>query len=468
MRDGVERPKAYLTGMLWVDLNNLSQQTLEALMASYTYPHPKEPDIKFTTLVFLDNGRVGIPSGDLDKAFSIIGHNFYVQDTTVLEPVKRPISLTGLTLRDYQETSLQEASEHLGDSSVIDKRSFNLSGEPSSGKSILLAGLLAELNVKTLIIAHLSMLTTQLFEEIKFATNADVKILTKGDDELADVNIATSQFISKNPDLWYKIKKHIGLIVVDEAESIASETTMRILQRAHARYRIAITATFTRSVDGRTKALTDMIGHKVVRLVNDKLLKPSVVVVYCDERFRAPTNKNRYKLALNKFFRDNESIDQKIEQIVTSSLAKDRQVLIATDSIEMQERYAQRLERLGIVCGIMNSKTKTSDRKEILEKYDSGDVKVLLGMGVLNAGLSIPKISTIVRVSTPSSIEKLEQLVGRGRRSFEGKEGFWFIDLVFTGFEHQANNRKKFYRAKKIEESWKVVYKEWREFEALI
>jgi superfamily II DNA or RNA helicase len=343
---------------------------------------------------------------------------------------------------------------------------FNLSGEPGSGKSVLLSAILAELNTKTLIIAHLSMLTTQLLAEIKAFTNADVKILSAKDSKLADINIATSQFISRHPEIWYKVKKNIGLIAVDEAETIGSETTIRILQRAHAKYRIAVTATFTRSVDGRTPALKDMIGDKVITLVNPKLIKPTIIRVFCRETFKAPLNKNFYKRALASFFtRNRASIEEKIETITSASLKKGRQVLIATDVQDMQNNLAAFFEQQGVTCGIMNSNTKASDRTRILEEYDKGNIKVLLGFGVLNAGLSIPKISTIIRVSTPGNVEKLEQLIGRSRRMYDGKDGAWFIDLTFEGFNSQNRKRYSFYNRKVLEENWEFKSISWENFQ---
>ena len=334
----------------------------------------------------------------------------------------------------------------------------------NSGKSVMVSAIIAKIGVKTLIIAHLSMLTTQLKQEIEQFTDADVKVLDADNLELGDVNIATSQFISNRPELWYQIKKHIGLIVVDEAESIASETTLRILQRAHARYRIAITATFTRSVDGRTPALTDMIGHKVITLVNKDLLKPTIISVQCDEYFSKPRNKNLYKKALVNFFRTNSSITQKVVDITVASLKKGRQVLIASDLKEFQEEYAEELEELGYKVGVMNGSTKKERRNEILSLYNDGKIDVLVGFGVLNAGLSIPRISTIIRVSTPGNLEKLEQLIGRGRRDFDGKEGLWFIDLMFTGFRYANESRRIFYRRMVREKDWKFSSIPWDKF----
>ena len=454
--------KAIKTGMLWIDNKDLDDRLFDNIIHSYTYRHPMEQDDTFSTYVLLKD-RIGIPAGDADKVKRIfVDNELTIEDKSVAPVCSNDIHLTGLTLRPYQEEALSETLDYFNDGGTT----FNLSGNPGSGKSILISAILSKLNVKTLIIAHLSMLTTQLYNEISTFTDADVKILNADDTELGDVNIATSQFISKHPEIWYKIKKDIGLIIVDEAETIGSLTTLRILQRAHAKYRIAVTATFTRSIDGRTPALIDMIGTKVITLVNDKLLKPTIICVNCDEYFSAPTNKLWYKRALMSFYKKNaDSIHYKVITIARASLEKGRQVLIAADVAILQEGIAEELEGLGIPCGIMNKDTKKAQRDQILLDYSAGKIKVLLGFGVLNAGLSIPKITTIIRVATPGNTEKLEQLIGRGRRDFEGKEGMWLFDLMFSGFRYQNSKRLSMYRKKVEEDGWTLSQTSWSNLE---
>lgn len=98
-----------------------------------------------------------------------------------------------------------------------------------------------------------------------------------------------------------------------------------------------------------------------------------------------------------------------------------------------------------------------------MKDFDSGCIKVLLGFGTLNAGLSIPKISTIIRLSTPSSDEKLEQLIGRARRDYDGKDGAFVIDLMFYGFGNQK--RLAMYKRKRRQDDWKLHETTWDEFE---
>lgn len=207
----------------------------------------------------------------------------------------------------------------------------------------MLANILAKLGVKTLIIAHLSALTKQLANEMHDVLGVKPQILTKDATKLEDINVATSQLISKNPDLWYLIKKGIGCIVIDEAESLASTSTLRIVQRAHAKYHIYISATFSRSVDHRTEALKDFAGKAVFTLKNPALLKPQVIAVQCNETFQQPYNKNQYARAKGNFFQKS-SIHQKVLKVTQASLKKGRQVLIACDIQSVQVYLAEQLE----------------------------------------------------------------------------------------------------------------------------
>lgn len=362
-------------------------------------------------------------------------------------------------LSEYKTTDGYKYCFTVPSSYFLARRNGKIFPTGNSGKSFMLAALLAKIQIKVLIIAHLSSLIEQLKNEIESATGMTVTVLNAKNKTIGDINVATSQFISQNADVWYQLKHGIGMIVVDEAETAGSKSTLRILQRSYAKYRILISATYSRSVDKRTSALRDVSGHKTIELKATGLLNPTVIQVHCPERFNNPPNKNLYQRAKGVFF-SNENIDEKVILVTESSLKKDRQVLIAVDIIEVQNRLKNKLEQLGYKCGIMNGETKAKDRTEMLDAYDKGDVQVLLGQAVLNAGLSVPKISTIIKVSIPSSEEKLEQLIGRARRTFDGKQGAWFIDLQFSGFKAQDT----FYNRKAKQENWKFVKTSWDKF----
>jgi len=436
-----------LTGLLWFKLQDLTNSTIQRVVSNYSYPHPYDDLNIFETFVKLDD-KIGIPYGNSSKALENV-NGCEIIDRRISPSFTTPAEVIDLELRKYQQETLNAIFTYIKNGGV----SFNLAGKPGSGKSVLLAALLVRLNIKVLVIAHMSLLTTQLEKEFKANTSADVRVLSSNNLELGDINIATSQFISKRPELWYKIKNEIGVLAVDEAESLASLTTLRIFQRAHAKYRIAVTATFTRSVDKRTEALKDIIGDEVFILDNPELLVPNIYMLKCPERY--PPFVSTFMSARQKasFFRK-ESIMNKVKELITYSLAKNRQVLVAVDIQEFQEQLAKELPRVGI----LNSTTKKRDRTLVLEAFDAGELDILAAGMVVNAGLSIPKITTIIRVSFPSSPEKNTQLVGRALRDFKGKDGAFIYDLVFAG--RNPSKRVKAFR----DNGYKVKISTYKEF----
>ncbi len=413
--------KIIQTGLLWITLKDLTEGTIENIKNIYSYPHPYEEGVIFETYMLLKD-RIGIPFGNLPKANSFL-HGFTIEDRRIAPPLDKPFTFN-LKLREYQEVTQKNILQYLEAGGTA----FNLSGKPGSGKSVMLASLIAKLNVKTLIIAHMSMLTTQLAQEFSDNTNADVQVLSASSKELKDVNIATSQFISKNPTIWKQIKENIGCIVVDEAESLASLTTLRIFQRAHARYHFALSATFTRSVDHRTNALQDIIGNKVFTLENKHLLVPKVTMVKCPEVYPPFINKMLSVRQKQAFYRK-ESIMTMVMKLVAQELFKGRQILVACDIQAFQNALSLNVEGVGVLASGVSKKR----RAQILKDFHDGELKVLCAGMVVNAGLSIPKITTIIRVSFPSSPEKNVQLIGRALRDFDGKQGAFIYDLVFKG-----------------------------------
>ena len=433
--------KVVHTGMLWFPI---SKETLD-LKSHYTYVHPKDPDQNFETFVELPHKQlIGLPAGDITKIRKL-APPFTIEDRRVATPVDKPFEFT-LGLRDYQETTQSEIFQFIEQGGTT----FNLSGAVASGKSITLASILAKLGVKTLILANLSMLTEQLFKEFQDNTTADVTLLNAQNMDLADINIATSQFISRHPELWYQIKKHIGCIVVDEAHGIMSKSMMRIIQRAYAKYHIFVSATFSRSVDGRTQGLLDFAGPTKFELVNAKNLIPNIYMVRCSEQFPHIVNKREYARAKKRFYRQT-SIDDKVILITNASLKKNRQVLIAVDVIFLQERLQAAIPHSEII----NSKTKKADRGAILQRFASGETTTLIAANTVNAGLSVPQISTIIRVSFKSSPEANTQLVGRAVRMFPEKTGAYIFDLVFAGLS-------SFKRLRAYEENgWNIYNTSW-------
>ena len=117
--------RTILTGLLWTQLEDLKEEEQVAIKHAYTYVHPFEESQVFETFIE-HNGKLGIPFGNQTKALELLPKGIQIDDQRVYDKLPTKISLTGLTLRDYQEASLEECKEFINGGGTT----FNLSGLP--------------------------------------------------------------------------------------------------------------------------------------------------------------------------------------------------------------------------------------------------------------------------------------------------------------------------------------------------
>jgi len=119
-------------------------------------------------------------------------------------------------------------------------------------------------------------------------------------------------------------------------------------------------------------------------------------------------------------------------------------VLMLIHSIEHGQQLQERIPGSELVF----SKIGTKKRRERIEAFRSGSLKVLIASSLADEGLDCPRASRLVLVCGGRSAAKLEQRAGRVLRPFEGKQGGVVIDFLDVGarFAHaQANARMRVY-----------------------
>jgi superfamily II DNA or RNA helicase len=84
----------------------------------------------------------------------------------------------------------------------------------------------------------------------------------------------------------------------------------------------------------------------------------------------------------------------------------------------------------GIRSEHIDGKTDKSERKEILKKFESGEIKVLTSVDLVTTGLDIPAIECITFLRPTQSTSLAIQMMGRGLRPHPGKEHIIYLDHV--------------------------------------
>jgi DNA repair protein RadD len=142
------------------------------------------------------------------------------------------------------------------------------------------------------------------------------------------------------------------------------------------------------------------------------------------------------KLQVNSTYSDytDESVRRAFEQInfcdkltniIERLLIKQRTVLVFTRFVQEAEYCAK---KIGRKAALVYSGMKKAERERILAHFKSGEISVVLNVGILTTGFDMPSLDTVVLGRPTMSLSLYYQMVGRAIRPYPNKVG-WIVDL---------------------------------------
>ena len=344
--------------------------------------------------------------------------------------------ISGFKLRDYQEKAVNEAIPLLREFYNV-----RLEAKTGSGKSFMLPAVVKELNQRTLILLDKKSLVEQMDKEFSNNTDRKPNILSAKNKEIKDVNITTFQFLHQNPELLEELADEIGLVVIDELQISSARTYRDILGKLRAKYCYSMSATHKRA-DGLTPILFDLLGNRLVKV----------------ETASAKAKIHLYKVKGNPQWEGNVFSQAFTNTITTPKFAEivvnfikqlrgdGRTIMFYMNNKYAMQYYSVMLEELGLKTGIISSDTKKDLRALYLEQIENGEIDVLIAGKIVEKGISIYKLDTIVNLATHNEVSA-EQLIGRLLRLHPDKQEPLFIDFLFGGYlRNNSKNKVKIYK----------------------
>lgn len=109
-------------------------------------------------------------------------------------------------------------------------------------------------------------------------------------------------------------------------------------------------------------------------------------------------------------------------------LAGDRQGFCFGANVAHSMHLAERFSACGIVAEHLDGKTPLEERKAIQRRFREGITQVICNCDVYTYGVDIPQVSAIVLAKPTKSLAKYLQMLGRGLRTYPGKEDCLILD----------------------------------------
>jgi ATP-dependent DNA helicase RecG len=358
------------------------------------------------------------------KAFSLMSQKY---DHKIIELIENlPFSLT---------TSQKQAWEEIKDD-LKEKTPMNrlLEGDVGTGKTVvaIISAYLTYLNgFCTLYMAPTEILAKQHYETFK-------KILKPFNVELNLLTSGTKTEISKTPHITIgthallfkeKIAK-VGLIIIDEQHRFGVEqrTKLTIINEDRCSPHLL---TMTATPIPRTLALT-VYGDLQISKIEP-----------IPEKEKRVTTKIVPEKAREKAF---QWIKQSGEQTFIVCPFIEESEHEDFENVKAAKAEYQKLKK-GIFkdlrLGLLHGRMKSQEKREVVEKFESGEIQVLISTPVIEVGIDIPDAAIIVIESAEryglASLHQLRGRVGRGE-----KPGTCFVFM-------SNNSRDSFHRLKYLE-----------------
>ncbi len=322
------------------------------------------------------------------------------------------------------------------------------------GKTFIALKAIATVKVNTLVLVITEELLEQWHERIARYLGIRAGRLGGGYDEIREVTIATYASAYKRRDELYD---KFDLVIFDEAHHVPAETFKDVALRLRAPYRMALSATPTRS-DGNEHLIFITVGPIVFQARYEDMIDEGLVVpvrhyrIYVD---LTPEEKSLYENAktIHKgnaiVLRNIASMARKkldiARKIVRKEVEAGGKILVFTQFIKQAEEVYEELKReLGSCVVLITSKSR--DRDLALSAFARGVYRIIVTTTVLDEGVDVPDADVAVILSGTGSKRQMVQRVGRVVRASEGKKEARVYEVIARGTIEEVLSEERHFR----------------------
>jgi len=364
-----------------------------------------------------------------------------------------------MILRDYQEDCIKAIEERF---KTHDNQFVQL--PTGAGKTVIFMEFIKRNNIKNaLIICPTSDLVDQIQEASKgFFHESEVygKIGRGYPDPIFTSHmIVTAALLNFEKARDYFLLRNFDLIVIDECHHAPSNTYTNFLEFFRENGKqfklLGVTATPDR-LD--KKSLLNVFEVCTYQISTTALISKGML---CDvEAYRIHTH---HTLSSHHSDKNSDYRPIDLRQLDTASRNRlivktyldncvGKKTLIFCLSINHCDTIRDDLAKIGVKAASIHGKLSTSTRQDILDRFKNGEIDCLTNCQILTEGFDEPSIEALIIARPTKSRALYCQMVGRGLRTYPGKEICFLYELTdnahklctflvhaFESFEPTAN-----------------------------
>jgi superfamily II DNA or RNA helicase len=239
-------------------------------------------------------------------------------------------------------------------------------------------------------------------------------------------------------------------LVVDECHVLPANTFWSTVMEARdAYFRVGLSGTPIQRSDRRSMLAIAALGPVIYRLTARKLIdegvlaEPIIRMLPVYQEVEAATWQGVYGKAIVRSTKRNKAVVEAVQRA-------EKPVLVFVKELKHGTELSARLTKAGLRVEFAHGKHSTTWRDNLIASLVRGDLDALVTTVIMQEGIDIPSLESVVVASGGKSAIAALQKIGRGMRSDDGrKETFevWdFDDSGHTWLERHTKQRVKAYR----------------------
>jgi superfamily II DNA or RNA helicase len=383
------------------------------------------------------------------------------QDVVLGKPI--PLLDTYYNLRDYQLEAVEQAKKH---------KHGLLKVATGGGKSAIIAKIIGDLNIKTVVYVISLDLLYQMKQNIEEALGIECGIIGDGNCSIKKISIATPWTVAHAYDKEYnpfddeedkskdtldqlskiKIQKMVEnaqMFIVDECQFIAADSIQLITKASKsARYKLGFSGTPWRD-DGADLALTAATGPQLIDVNATTLIERGVLVAPKIFFFEAPELPNMprqerhpYPKVYDTYVVENQVRNEMIIESATKLQARGRKTLIL---VKRKKHGLKLLEMMPkhLKTYYLNGDASTDERKAVKDLFTMGGLDIIIASSIFDQGIDLPKLDALILAGSGKSSTRALQRIGRVIRGAEGKTDAIVVDFVDAAPYLYEHSRKR-------------------------
>lgn len=351
------------------------------------------------------------------------------------EPKRNSIKLKGIEPRDYQIEATRAAVQNIR--GILDMGT-------GAGKTEVACAITQYLGLPTLFIVNKRALLFQTKERFEKRLGVKVSVFGGGHYELGAITVASIQSLKKYlPQLKTYLNTYFQVVFVDECHNVSNNSYLEVLNQCNAYYRFGLSGTPLDRTDNSNLYIVGAFGPVIYKVSSSELIedgflvKPKIFFIpserYSGEMLTYEFEKCSkwqdvyYNGIVTNRFR-NELITQMVEHLLTDWGRKN--VLVLIREIEHGRILQEKFEKdLMISVPFVHGGTNKTELQSYLKQFRRGRIPILIASTILDEGIDLPNISSIVLACGGESTIRSTQRIGRGIRKSEGKDDVIIIDF---------------------------------------